>query len=87
MNIANPFRNAQKRAAFAECIRSYKANKGGICRGGLRCGNSASTEFWRGYDSHRFGWGCPYQTQADMELMGYVFWRAGQAVARSKVTA
>lgn len=80
--IRNPFRNAAHRDAFNECVRSYVAMTGGIRRadGSRVMGNSIATTFWRGFDSVK-GAG-HYVTRADRETLGYVYWRAGQAVAR-----
>jgi len=82
--IKNPFRTAPARRLFDECIRSYNANNGGIRRNGLKCGNSMSNEFYRGYNHviapNRYS-GKKYRTAEDRKLMGYVYWKAGEAVA------
>lgn len=87
VNVKNPFRTADHRKLFAECIRSYDANNGGIRRDGLPCGNSASTEFWRGYvhamKPNRYS--DRYRNVADRANFGYVFWKAGELVAKSIV--
>jgi hypothetical protein len=83
MQISNPFRNPAHRAAFDECVRSYVAMAGGIRRadGSRVVGNSIATTFWRGFDGVK-GPG-HYISRADRETLGYVYWRAGQAVAKA----
>ena len=84
--VVNPFRKPLYRHAFDEAIRSYVANNGGIRRNGAKCGNSMSCEFYRGYDHvmspNRYS--DPkirYRNSADRDSFGYVFWKAGEAVA------
>lgn len=83
--IVNPFRNKTLRKGFDECVRSYYAQTGGIrYADGSRCkGNSIAGTFWLGFDNVTKGLGA-YNTPALRNTLGYVYWRAGRAVAEKE---
>lgn len=81
--IRNPFRQRMRRRHFDVVVRAYQNRHPDIIRpSGARClGNSIAGYFWRGYDNSipERAWDA-----ASKEMMAYVSYAAGRAVAESE---
>lgn len=79
---ANPFRRRAAREQFDKIVEMYDTRNKMLFRkdGGQNRGNAFATVFWGGYAGHTTGI-FDYGSRESRQSAGYVFYRAGVAIA------
>lgn len=84
--ITNPFKVPLYRKAFDNLLAVYaRKGEGLFYTDGSRCkGNSIAVEFWRGFDDVNGVRAKQYNSRDERNSLGWAYYRAGRAIAKSE---